>query len=93
MIARRASSRRGARPGVPRERAALRVGRARERQRRLIARQAEVEGTTEEPGASREASAGRAALAAREAWLYWVDHGRTATPWEDGEWGAERPRS
>jgi hypothetical protein len=49
------------------------LGEAREEQRRLSDRHSAAEGTSDEADASRRLSAGRARVAAREAWLTCVE--------------------
>jgi hypothetical protein len=63
----------------PRERdpvhasAVRRLDQARGEQHELAGRRAAVEGTAAEPEAARQLDAGRAQVAAREAWLEWVE--------------------
>jgi hypothetical protein len=55
--------------------AVRRLGEARDEQHRLTERLALAEGTPSERGAEKDLSAGRAGVAAREAWLVWVERG------------------
>ena len=57
------------------ESAVRRLDEARDEQHRLAARFALAEGTSDERGAAQELAAGRAGVAAREAWLVWVERG------------------
>ena len=53
--------------------AVRRLDKARAEQKRLTERRAAAEGTAAEPEAFRRFDAGRAQVAAREAWLVWVE--------------------
>ena len=55
--------------------AVRRLGEARDEQRRLTERLAVAEGTSTERRAEADLAAGRAGVAAREAWLVWVERG------------------
>jgi hypothetical protein len=68
-------------PEMPRERddahvsAVRRLEKAREEQRDLVAAHALAEGTAAEPAAGQAVHVGHADVAAREAWLVWVERG------------------
>jgi hypothetical protein len=55
--------------------AVRRLGEARDEQHRLATRLALVEGTPSERTASDELAVARAGVAAREAWLVWIERG------------------
>jgi len=68
-------------PEMPRERddahtsAVRRLDEACEEQRRLVAAHALAEGTAVEPAAEQAVEVGHAHVAAREAWLVWIERG------------------
>src|SRR4051794_15427980 len=69
--------------------AVSRLAGARDEESRLRRVWAGAAGTTAEPEAQSQLSAGRAYVAAREEWLHWIDEGESLAPWQDGVWAPE----
>jgi hypothetical protein len=81
------SGHRGRSSGVEHDSAARRLDGARETQRRLAQ---QLGSGDERTDAQERLSAGRAAVAAREEWLHWIEHAESLDPRADGEWAPRK---
>ena len=79
------------RVGPERASAVLRLGRSRAEESRLGRVFAAAIGVQAQEAAEDSLCEARAAVAAREEWLHWLDEGASLAPWADGEWATDRP--